>query len=215
MPTTSKNGATVPVGSDPYALTADLLKMMESAGLVYPVANAATRDAIPSPATGMVVQRLDRFGALEYWDGDSWEPVNILPPFAHMGKTDGFTPGNANPVSMAAAQILRGGVTFDNAADALVIQRAGLYSMRAKAYFSGGATGLCTVVILINGANSGGIAQWNKVQVDEIGHCQITRPLAVGDKISLQTTSPASVYGADGYNGTWLEVEYVAPQGAY
>lgn len=72
MTTKSKNGATVPVGSDPYALTADLLKMMESAGLVYPVPDEATMLAIPSPGVGMVVSRLDLGGQLWYWTGSAW-----------------------------------------------------------------------------------------------------------------------------------------------
>lgn len=215
MPTTSKNGATVPVGSDPYALTADLLKMMESAGLVYPVASAAVRDAIPSPGTGMVVSRLDRLGSLEYWDGDSWEPINPLPPFGHMGKTNGFTGGNANPVPMDAAQVLRGGMTFSNADDALVVPRDGLYNLRAKGYTSGGSGGNATLIILVNGAQSGAGVTWTKQQIDEIQNCAVTRPLVAGDKVSLQSLFPSSNYGADGYNGTWLEVEYVGPSVAY
>lgn len=215
MTTTSKNGAVVPVGSDPYALTADLLAMMNSAGLVFPVASAAVRDAIPSPNTGMVVSRLDRFGSLEYWTGTAWTPINPLPPFGHMGKTNGFTSGNANPVPMNAAQVLRGGMTFDDAADALVIPVAGTYELRAKAYFSGGGTGQCTVDLLVNTAGCGGAVRWNKTLTDEINNCGVTRVLAAGDKVSVTTTGPSNIYGADGYNGTWVEARYVGPAGTY
>lgn len=216
MSTQSKNGATVPVGSDPYALTADLLKMMESAGLVYPVPDQATRDAIPSPGTGMVVSRLDRFGVLEYWDGDSWEPINPLPPFGHMGVTGGFTASSQNPVGMAAAQVLLGGMTFSDADDALVVPRAGLYEMNAKIYTSGGGTGLAFMNIKINGAAFGCGVQWTKQQVDEyVGTPTVRKALLAGDKVSLQAGSPSSIYGTDGYNGTWLEVKYVGPASGY
>ena len=213
MSTQSKNGATVPVGSDPYALTADLLKMMESAGLVYPVPDAATMLAIPSPTTGMVVERLDRYGELWKWDGDSWDAIYSLPPFGHMGVTSGFNPGNQGPVPMSAAQVLLGGMTFDDAADALVVPRDGLYEINGKIYSSGGQQGLVMMQILLNGGGCGCGVQWHKVEVDEYMPTPVMRrPLLAGDKLSIQTVSPASVYGSDGYNGTWNEVKYVGPR---
>ncbi|WPM94269.1 hypothetical protein VB1_CDS0020 [Arthrobacter phage Marchesin] len=87
MSTTSKNGATVPVGSDPYALTADLLAMMESAGLVYPVPDEATMLAIPSPDSGMVVLRQD-VGAFMYYDGTGWKDSGITQTFSDVNTAD-------------------------------------------------------------------------------------------------------------------------------
>ncbi|WPM94345.1 hypothetical protein VG1_CDS0021 [Arthrobacter phage Cupello] len=87
MPTTTKNGAAVPVGSDPYALTADLLKMMESAGLVYPVPDQATMLAIPSPNTGMVVLRRD-VGTYMHYDGTEWVDTGIGQEFSRVVESD-------------------------------------------------------------------------------------------------------------------------------
>lgn len=73
MPIDTKNGARVPVGSDPYALTKDMKIAFESAGLVYPVPAKAVRDAIPAPSLGMTVRRMDLPGApFDHWDGDKW-----------------------------------------------------------------------------------------------------------------------------------------------
>lgn len=87
MTTKTKNGATVPVGSDPYALTADLLKMMESAGLVYPVPDDATMRAIPDPGVGMVVLRRD-VGTYMHYDGTGWKDTGIGQEFAEVNTGD-------------------------------------------------------------------------------------------------------------------------------
>lgn len=87
MTTTSKNGAIVPVGSDPYALTADLLRMMESAGLVYPVPGEATMLAIPSPVDGMVVLRKD-IGVFMRYDGTAWVDTGFGQEFSEVNTSD-------------------------------------------------------------------------------------------------------------------------------
>lgn len=88
MSTTSKNGATVPVGSDPYALTADLLTMMNSAGLVYPVPSEAVMLAIPAPNTGMLVERLDLDGVLMRYDGAAWRELGLTQSFSDVNTSD-------------------------------------------------------------------------------------------------------------------------------
>jgi len=78
MPTLTVTKAQVPVGSDPYALTADLKKMMETASLVVPVANQAERDGLadkfptkqlPVP---FLITRADLGQQIQVWNGTQW-----------------------------------------------------------------------------------------------------------------------------------------------
>lgn len=62
--------------------------MMESAGLVYPVPDAATMNAIPSPKLGMVVERLDLGGVYMYHDGTGWKDSGITQSFAEVNTSD-------------------------------------------------------------------------------------------------------------------------------
>ncbi|AYN58777.1 minor tail protein [Arthrobacter phage Polka] len=66
------NKTQVPVGSDPYALTADLKTLAEGLNVVIPVSSAAERDALPDPYEGMTVTRLDRNGDFETYRGGAW-----------------------------------------------------------------------------------------------------------------------------------------------
>jgi len=135
--------------------------------------------------------------------------TGVSKPFGHAGKTNGFTVA-ATPVPLAA-QVLRGGMTFDAVNNALVIPIAGSYRITAKLYSSGGQTGLCSISARVNAGSTGAGAQWTKTAVDEFQSGAIVRPFSAGDKIDMTVTSPADVYGSDGYNGTFLEVEYVGP----
>ncbi|UVK62559.1 minor tail protein [Arthrobacter phage TaylorSipht] len=72
MPIQTVNKTSVPVGSDPYAITADLKKAVEGLRTVIPVANQAERDALPSPFEGMTVERTDQGGALEVYTSGAW-----------------------------------------------------------------------------------------------------------------------------------------------
>lgn len=79
MPTTTANAASVPVGSDPYALTADLKKTVESVRSIIPISTAAQLTALPGLFPGGVlpvptyVQRTDLAGTpLFSWDGAEW-----------------------------------------------------------------------------------------------------------------------------------------------
>lgn len=82
------NKAQVPVGSDPYALTADLKKMAESLNVTIPVAGATERDALPA-VRGTRVARLDLPGApLNTYDDQrgSW-----IEPYKNLGSAPNFT----------------------------------------------------------------------------------------------------------------------------
>lgn len=137
-------------------------------------------------------------------------------PFGHMGKTDGFqTVTTAGTLTMSAAQELKGGVTFDNAADALVVPVAGLYRITAKLYSSGGVTGRQTSGIMKLPAAGGAavstgvaITMFKGTTDDYNLTATGTVRLAAGDKVYMTAQGNASAYGGDGYGGCFLEVEF-------
>jgi hypothetical protein len=185
-------------------------------GAPVPVRNTTERAEI-TPSLWSEIARLDWSAngfAREMWNGTAWTPTVVEKPFGHMGKNNGFTGGtNQTPVPGMAAQILRGGMTFSAADNALVIPITGLYEMRGRAYSSGGQTGGCLFEALINGGGGTGCSVWwTKAQVDEFQTLSpVVRPLGAGDKISMRALQPASTWGNDGYNGCFIEVEYIGP----
>lgn len=78
MPTNTANGGTVPVGSDPYALTADLKKSIESVRSIIPISSAAAQTNLPTVFGGTLpvptyIERTDLPGRPIYtWDGSAW-----------------------------------------------------------------------------------------------------------------------------------------------
>ena len=176
------------------------------AGEPIPVRNTTERAEITAPRLGQRLRRLD-YGTefVEVWDGAKWIPSGGEVPYAHLGKTDGFTTGTANPQTMAA-QVLKGGMTY--AANGITLPYTGRYRINGKVYASGGSGGAITGVVMANGANTGIGASWNKVQVDEYQCFGGTKPFNAGDVITLQTVSAPSVYGGDGWNGTYLDIEW-------
>ncbi|AYN56836.1 minor tail protein [Arthrobacter phage Andrew] len=70
------NKTTVPVGSDPYALTADLKKLAEGLNVIIPVATVAERDALV-PFEGMTVSRLDQKGQLDRYINGAWTGLPV------------------------------------------------------------------------------------------------------------------------------------------
>lgn len=85
---TTWNKATVPGGTNPWDLRADLQQAVESANIPVPVASQAERDALNPPGgkyPGMAVFRTDHNGALQVWDGATWD--NSINPVANSGWT--------------------------------------------------------------------------------------------------------------------------------
>ncbi|WP_104164659.1 hypothetical protein [Arthrobacter sp. SX1312] len=78
MPAKTRNRVEIPVGSDPYNLTADLKNAFESALLTVPVENAAARDALAALfpnntlPLNLSVARADLPGLIETWTGARW-----------------------------------------------------------------------------------------------------------------------------------------------
>jgi hypothetical protein len=148
-----------------------------------------------------------------------WEAMTER-PFGHVGCTDGFqsiSAANGAYVVFSAVQDLVGGMTFDNATDALVIPITGRYRVLAKPYFTGGSNFNGTATVSLNStalpvpaANGIGLYQslykWDAA--DYIGFGDVTRKFTAGDKLRLWMKCPNSTYGTDGYNGSFLEVEY-------
>lgn len=220
MPNTRKNKIQVPSNSDAWNLVPDLTTMADTANPVVPVVNDAERDAIPSPGTGMVIARLDAHAGLQYWNGTAWIGVASLMPFGHMGKTNGFQSINpAATVVMTQAQELRGGMTFDDATDSLVVPIDGLYRCTAKLYTTGGGTGKCGLSVVTTPTRASGshIQVYKHDGTDWYGTNTSTMNLVAGDKVNILAsgTTSVSTWGTDGYNGAFLELEYIAPSATY
>lgn len=135
-------------------------------------------------------------------------------PFGHMGKTNGFqTVTSASTVVMGGGQVLRGGMTFNSGANALVVPIAGLYRVTCQAYFSGAATGTDIAWIMQNGAQTGINTRFTAANnADVVNTCTGVITAAANDQFSLQAQAPQSAWGgSSGYSGFYLEVEYRGP----
>jgi hypothetical protein len=189
-----------------------------AAGGILPVFSLAERDALVKH-DGLTVQRLDLTGfPMEVCSGVTWRPALGNVPFGHMGRTGASQSTNSTAVTvqMDAAQELRGGMTFDNATDSLVIPLTGLYRVTVKLYTTGSATGKHTCSISKVGSGGATIpgcaVQVNKSDsTDWFGDTTVTTPLTAGDKLYMAaaSTSASNTWGTNGYDGTFLEVEYV------
>jgi hypothetical protein len=137
-------------------------------------------------------------------------------PFGHMGRTGGFQAIGTDPtkVLMDTAQVLQGGVTFDNANDALIIPETGVYRVTVRGYATGGSAYWHDCAAYLNGARlSQAACRFTKPDSQDylVGASGLAR-LNAGDAVSLYATrsgSTGSTYGTDGYNGAFVEVEYV------
>lgn len=138
-------------------------------------------------------------------------------PFGHMGRTNSFqgiNGGGPAKILMEAAQVLIGGMTFSDADDALVIPKTGRYYVRIKGFFSGAATGLNQVGIYLNGNQPAGILQGPNTHASKMDgndifcHGSSVIPFTAGDKISLWQNTGVSAWGTNGYDGSWLELEW-------
>lgn len=113
MPTTTANESTVPVGSDPYALTADLKKAIEGVRSIIPVASTAERDGLAALFGGTLpvptwIQRTDLNGEPLYqWDGSAW-----LLPAGAQGILNVQTAGSGDAAGLAAEVVLQNVPSF-------------------------------------------------------------------------------------------------------
>lgn len=184
-------------------------------GAPIPVRSTTERDEITGQ-TGLLVKRLD-FGPayIESYNGSAWVPA-IEKPFGHMGRTAGFmgVQSSDTVVQMDTAQVLKGGMTFDNSNDALVVPVAGYYRVNAQFYATGGqgSSAICHVWKVGSGSPTGVSTRfWKADSGDYVGHATGIVLLSAGDKLRITMTfPPSSTWGTNGYDGSYLEVEYLA-----
>ena len=142
----------------------------------------------------------------------------LYAPFGHMGKTNGFqslaTPAK---VVFTQAQILRGGMEFSDVDDALVLPVAGLYRLTCRALVSGGTAARNRFYLIKNGVVADPVAGADMTFDKESGaadyaqSCSGTAIFAAGDKIGMYASSPVSTWGTSGWNGAFVEAEWVGP----
>lgn len=145
-------------------------------------------------------------------------------PFGHAGITNGFSaPGAGGRAPFDAAQVLRGGMAFDNTNDALTVPKAGLYRINLQSYASGAGWGTQSSVIYVKpaslaadyqpGINTRYYREGSNGPPDTCYHATGTVQLAAGDKVYLVQwfTGQTNTWGTNGYNGTYLEVEFSQP----
>lgn len=219
MPSTRDNGITVPINADAYNLTGDLATMADSARVASLALNQAAMDAL-TKFNGRLCVRVDQGYSLYVTDGSTWFPIPFNTPYGHMGRTGGnlsLTTTNTT-VTVSAAQDLRGGMTFEDATDSLVIPRSGLYNIRQKLYVTGAVTAMKhTMSVSKVGAGGAaisgtGIQTYKVDSSDWYTEAGVTVNLAAGDKIYMQAavaSGTSALWGTDGYNGTWIEAEYI------
>lgn len=111
--------------------------------VVMRFASAAARDAvIPTPSEGMVCT-LDDTDSTWRHDGTTgaagWKPLPVGAAFGKMWRTAGLfaVTATAAKVPMDAGRA-SGGVTFDNTNDQLVLPFDGFYTVKLRAYSTGG-----------------------------------------------------------------------------
>lgn len=155
-------------------------------------------------------------------DIGKWDGLTTDVPYGHMGRTAAFQALNGvhNIVSMDVAQELRGGMTFDNATDSLVVPATGRYRAHLKGYFSGSTSSVNYVGLYLNGVRCDGTIRsgvYEKLassvekntSADTYLHSTGIVPFNAGDKVALDMYSGVSAWGSNGYNGSYLELEYV------
>lgn len=139
-------------------------------------------------------------------------------PFGHMGKTNA-SQSLVSPVKVVftQAQILRGGMTFD-ATDSgrLVLPLAGLYRLTLRGFATGAAANRNRYYVIKNGVVATPVAgcdlTFDKATGDDFGQsCSGSDYFAAGDKLGVYGVSPVSTWGTTGFNGIFLEAEYMGP----
>jgi hypothetical protein len=214
MSSTRQNKIITITNDEAYDLATHLARMADSTNVIINVSSQAEADALPSKYAGLAVRRLDiGVTAVDVWTGSAWFGARV--PFAHMGRADGFqTITTFAKVQMSAAQKLQGGFTFDNANDLLVVPVTGQYRISMALYTSGSGTGIQMGYVYNGGAQVVGVRYWKGDAGDYCHGITMTKTLTASDGISLQaqlTGTAMTTWGTDGYNGSFVELEYMGP----
>jgi hypothetical protein len=222
-------GLTVMAGGDAYNLTPDVRRLANSIRSIVPVQDSPGQAAViaailadgrdASDFAPLYTHNISQGGLT--WQGDSGIERPLLPAacWGHMGRTAGFqTLSGSTQIRVAfdAAQQLHGGITFDNPNDALVVPFAGYYRCTLRTYATGGNPYMQTGIIWVNGALPtirAGVNIYKADAQDYTGQASCIMYLNAGDKVqqavSTNGTGTGTTWGTNGYDGAWVEVEYV------
>lgn len=148
----------------------------------------------------------------------AWTNAALTTPMGHCGATAGFQPisdVNGAYALFSAAQVLRGGMTFGS--NGLTVPKTGLYRVSAKSYFTGGTNYQGLAMVTRNSAAlpppdanvlfNAFVAKTDSA--DYSGFASAVRTLTAGDVLRLWLKGASSTWGGDGYNGSYLEAEYL------
>ncbi|ALY10237.1 hypothetical protein SALGADO_71 [Arthrobacter phage Salgado] len=221
----SPEGVILPAGADTYDYLGEQRRMAASQRTIVPVADrtaaesvsaAMAADGRPVSDTNPLIVYNIATQSVEVKDAGGWNGSLATPAFAHAGKTDGFqtTIGTDVAVVLNSAQVLKGGFTFETASGGrLVVPYSGWYKINAQFYITGGSGYRAQCKVYKNSSPAGIGANglvWKADGTDFTTHVTSTVQLTAGDKLGLGTTQTAgSAWGTDGYNGSYLEVQYL------
>lgn len=141
--------------------------------------------------------------------------LESINPLGHMGRTAAFQTVSTNTrVAMDSAQLLRGGMTFDTAADALVVPLAGYYYVSIHLYASGPPGYFFRGQVSKNAGLSylgPKVSFWKEDSNDYFQSGASLVLLAAGDKLSMVVNGTGNVWGSNGFDGCFIEAEYRGP----
>lgn len=205
MPIQTATKATVPVGSDPYAPTADMKRLSETTRSVISISSPGERAGLPALFPGgvlpipTVIARMDLGGAFQLWDGTNWLTPSLR-------KHAEFTV-TANPTGGAnwgpTVPVVDPDRTFNNSfvvpdgASRLKLTEVGVFSVKVK-YGSGAAPGVFYASIKnstdteVYADNSSDGATWG-VTVSDTGILAVTAN--TGILLGLKTGNTVNVTG--------------------
>lgn len=138
-------------------------------------------------------------------------------PFGHAGLISGFQAVSATNGAYItlSAQTLLNGMQF--ASNSLIVPRTGLYEIVAKAYFTGGSAyagqwgaTINSAALPIPSSAAGNGILWKADGNDYSAWSVVRRTLNAGDALRLWHSGAGSAWGTDGYNGSSLEVLFIA-----
>ncbi len=209
--------------ADTYGYTAEQRALSASIRSIVSVADRTEADTVvaamatdgrPVSTTNPLYANNAALKGLEYRTGSLWRPLVPTPVLGHMGKTAGFQViTGLTKNTFTAAQILKGGVTFDDTNDWLVAPISGLYRISFQHYTSGDGAGTQIATIYINTTQVGINTRYYKEGYsDTVSHGSGFYQLAANDTVSLHSQhagANVSSWGTGGYNGTYVEIEYV------
>lgn len=230
MPQQRSNKSQTPINSDAFNLIPDMATMADSLEVIVPVTNDAEGDTVATARAAAGWPVTDARPLFTYntttknirvKDGSGWRELAdaYARPFGHAGKTSNFQGIQTTDtvVTLDAAQVLKGGMTFENATDSLVVPLAGYYRVTGQFYATGGSGAVCSGVIQkYNGTSwsSTGVQSrfWKADPGDFIATASGVVLASAGEKFRIvMTYVPSSTWGNSGYDGTFLEVEYIGP----